>query len=222
MRRAIGVPRGVRVVAAWLVAPAIIHAQAPTAAPGAPPPAPPAWTATVSLSQFFFPNESDVFQPTLEIDRGALHLEARYNDEDLRSSAAFVGWNLSFGTKVTLDVTPLIGFVAGRTDGGIAGAKIDLRWRRLEAYSEGEYVRGRRRTSSFLYSWSEFSVWATEWLRGGFATQRTRAYREFRRELAIERGGFVGVAGSRLEGTFYFFNPGSDSRYFVASLSVSF
>jgi hypothetical protein len=221
MRCMTGLARCLPAMALCVAAPVIVYTQAATPAP-APPPAGPAWTATVSLSQFFFPNETDLFQPTLEVDRGALHLEARYNDEDTRSSSAFVGWNLSLGTKVTLEVTPLIGFVTGRTDGGIAGAKLDLTWRRLEAYSEGEFVRATRRENTFFYSWSEFSVWVTEWLRGGFATQRTRAFRGFRRELAIERGGLVGVSGSRLEGTFYFFNPGSESRYFVASLSVSF
>ena len=36
-------------------------------------------------------------------DRGALHLEARYNYESIGARSAFVGWNFSGGEAITWD-----------------------------------------------------------------------------------------------------------------------
>ncbi len=195
---------------------------APPTSKTAPAPAEPKWTGAVSLATYVFPDEDNLLQPTVSVDHRALHLETRYNYEDTDSTSAFVGWNLEFGSTVKLTWTPMAGFVAGRTDGGIAASKLDLTWSRLEAYAEGEYVVPGDGKNRFLYNWSEFNVWATDWLRAGLATQRTRTFRRFRTEKELEPALFVGLAGSRLEGTFYVFNPGSDDKYFVVSISVTF
>ena len=180
------------------------------------------WSGNIAVANYFFPDDDDVVQPTAYADRGPLHIEVRYNYEDTQATSVFAGWNFEFGTKVKLALTPIAGFVAGNTDGGIVGVKADLSWRRLEAYTEGEFVMPGDGQSRYLYNWSEFSVWVTDWLRGGVATQRTRTFRRFRSTREIEPGLLVGVAGSRIEGTFYYFNPGSDEQYFVASIGVSF
>ena len=116
----------------------------------------------------------------------------------------------------------IAGFVAGSLDGGIVGVKADLTWRWFEAYTEGEFGMPGDGEQHYLYNWSEFSVWATDWMRAGAAIQRTGKFRRFRSSRDIEPGVLVVVAGSRIEGTFYYFNPGSDEQYFVASLGVNF
>jgi hypothetical protein len=75
----------------------------------------------------------------------------------------------------------------------------------------------------FLYNWSEVSVWATDWLRAGLVTQRTRTFLVPQHsERDIQRGLLAGVSIRKVEGTFYLFNPGSDDYYVVASISLSF
>jgi len=180
------------------------------------------WTGGVSVANYFFPDDDDVVQPTAYADRGPLHLEVRYNYEDIEATSVFAGWNIEFGSKVKFTLTPIAGFVAGSIDGGIVGVKADLHWRWFEAYTEGEFVMPGDEQQSYLYNWSEFSVWATDWMRAGAAIQRTRTFRRFRSTRDIEPGLLVGVAGSRVEGTFYYFNPGSDEHYFVASIGVNF
>ena len=180
------------------------------------------WTGSVAVANYFFPDDDDVVQPTAMADRGRLHLEVRYNYEDVEATSAFAGWNIEFGSTVKVALTPIAGFVAGSIDGGIAGVKADISWRRFEAYTEGEFVIPGDGQDNYLYNWSEFSIWVTDWLRGGAALQRTRTFRRFRTTRDIEPGVLVGVAGSRLEGTFYYFNPGSDEQYFVASVAVNF
>jgi len=169
---------------------------------------------------YVLPDEGNYVQPTVAGDRGGLHLEGRYNYEDRHSLSAFAGWNVEFGTALTLQLTPMFGFVAGDTDGIVPALEVSLAWRRLALYSEGEYVVDlESRNDRFLYNWSEGSVSVTEWFRAGFATQRTRVYNTPRE---IQRGPLVGVNIWAIEATVYIFNPGSDERVIVTAIGMKF
>ena len=75
------------------------HAQAPQH-PAAPPASPvdvaagEQWTFGAAAYSYFVPDDRDFVQPTVTADRGALHLEARYNYEDRETGSAWVGYNL--------------------------------------------------------------------------------------------------------------------------------
>jgi hypothetical protein len=182
------------------------------------------WSVRAAAATYVLPDEENYVQPTIAVDRNALHLETRYNYEDRNSFSAFVGWNFEAGSKVKLELTPMFGGVAGDTNGVIPALEFTLSFSRLEVYSEGEYVIDIDRAhNKFLYNWSEVSVWATDWLRAGLVTQRTRTLRlpkAFERD--IQRGFLAGVSVGKIEGGFYLFNPGSDDSYIVASVGVSF
>jgi hypothetical protein len=131
-----------------------------------------------------------------------------------------VGRNFEFGDKVKLALTPMLGGVVGDTDGIIPALEADLTVGRFEAYGEAEYVFDLEDSSShYFYMWSELSLWPTDWLRAGVVTQRTRVYRT---ERDLQRGLLVGLFFDRVEVGLYFFNPGSDDHFTVASLSLSF
>jgi hypothetical protein len=203
------------------------NATAQEPAPASPPPAAPeaeaeetGWEFGLSGALYVLPDEGDYVQPTFKADRGLFHFETRYNYEDRDATSFFVGANFEFGDKVKLALTPMIGGVAGQTDGIIPGLEADLTWRRLEAYSEAEYVFDLNDSSSkYFYMWSELSLWPTEWLRAGVVTQRTRVYQTDR---DIQRGLLVGFTLKKVDGTVYFFNPGADDHFAVVSLGVSF
>lgn len=180
---------------------------------------PRAWSVGISAATYVLPDEEDYVQPTVTADRNALHIEARYNYEDRHSLSGFVGWTFEKGTKLQLELTPMIGGVVGDTDGIVPALELTLSFRRLEFYSEGEYVIGVNGTSAYLYNWSEVSVRAADWMRAGMVTQRTRAFGTPR---DIQRGVLAGVNVGNIAGTFYLFNPGSDDYYVVATVGVSF
>jgi len=194
------------------------HAQSPGTNPAQP--EPPGWEFRLSGNLYFLPDEENYLQPTITADRDALHLESRYRYEDAASCSVFGGWNLAWGKDVKLALTPMFGGLFGHTNGVIPAFEGDLTWSILEFYSEGEYVIDVDDTSnSFFYSWSEFSLWPTDWLRVGGVFQRTRAFRTPR---DVQRGLLVGTTWSKIEGTFYSFNPGSDERFYVLSIGVKF
>ena len=122
-------------------------------------------------------------QPTIRADRGWLHLEARYNYEALDTGSAWIGYNFSVGEKLNLEFTPMLGAVFGKTTGVAPGYEFTLSWRKLQLYSEGEYVFDTGDSAaSFFYKWSELTLAPVDWFRFGLVVQRTKVYKtRFRR-----------------------------------------
>jgi len=199
-----------------------LHAQeaakpAPAMAPEA---VPLDWSFAASVYTYLPPKDDAYAQPTITADRGGLHLEARYNYEDLETGSVWVGYNLSVGDALSLELTPMLGGVFGNTTGIAPGCHLTLGWWWLELYSEGEYVfETSDHTESFFYSWSELTLSPVDWLRAGLAMQRTRVYQS---ELEIQRGFVVGLSIKRFEIAGYMFNPDKREPAYVFSIGVQF
>ena len=178
------------------------------------------WSVSVSAAWYNPSDDSNFIQPTFKADRSWLHLESRYAYEDRTSLSFFGGINFEFGQDVKLAVTPMIGGLVGDVDGIIPAAELDFTVWRFEAYGEAEYVFDLQDSDSkYFYMWSELSVRPLEWLRAGLVTQRTRVYRT---ERDVQRGPLVGVSWSKVDATFYLFNPTADDRLAVLSIGISF
>ncbi len=151
------------------------------------PPTP--WSFGASSYAYFVPGDDDYIQPTFTVDRGRLHLEARYNYEDLHTASTWIGWTLSAGKSLALEITPIAGFVFGDARGVAPGYKGSLSWRALELYSESEHVFDLDDdVDSFFYNWSQLTVMPVDWGTIGVVVQRTQAYesdREFQRGLLL-------------------------------------
>jgi hypothetical protein len=192
-----------------------VSGQATTAAAGD---SAKAWAFSASAYTYFVPESSDYVQPTFTADRGWLHLEARYNYEDLETGSAFVGVTFGGGKKVAWELTPMVGGVFGGTSGVAPGYKGSLSFWKIEMYSEGEYVfDAKDATANFFYNWSETTLSPTEWFRFGVAAQRTRAYQTDR---DIQRGVMVGFTYKRFDVACYVFNPDEPKPTAVVALRV--
>ena len=180
----------------------------------------PGWEFNASVYAYFPPEDRHYAQPTVTADRGALHLEGRYNYEAFRTGSVWVGWNLGAGDKLRLDATLLAGGVFGDTRGAAPGYELTLSYGRFELYSEGEYVFDVDDSANdFFYNWAQLGYSPLDWLTVGLASQRTRAYQT---GLDVQRGLFVGFTYKSLKLTTYVFNPGWEKPTVVSSLAVSF
>ena len=179
-----------------------------------------AWSFSASAYTYIVPESREYVQPTFTADRGWLHLEMRYNYENLETASAWVGYNFQGGNKVTWEFTPILGAVFGNTTGIAPGYTGSLSWRKLNLYSEGEYVVDVGNSSgSFLYNWSELTLSPVAWLRFGLVTQRTRLYETDR---AIQRGVLVGVALKKVDFTTYVLNPDESRPTVVIAVAFHF
>ena len=198
-------------------------APVPVAAAGQAAPAPAAdkaWSFSASAAIYFPPEDDAYVQPTVTADRGRLHLEGRFNYEDLDTGSAWIGINFSAGDAVSLEITPMFGAVFGNTAGIAPGYKGTLAWRRFALYSETEYViNAGESADSFLYTWSELSFAPADWCRFGAVIQRTKLYET---SFDIQRGVFLGLSYRRADVTAYYFNPGTGDAMLVLGFGVGF
>jgi len=178
------------------------------------------WSFSASAYTYIVPDSREYVQPTFTADRGWLHLEARYNYEDLNTGSLWGGYNFSGGDKLAWEITPMLGGVFGDTSGVAPGYKGSLGWWKLELYSEGEYVFDTDDSSeSFFYNWSELTLAPLDWFRFGLVTQRTRVY-ETDRE--VQRGLLVGFSYKMVDLTTYVFNPDDSKPTFVVAVALNF
>jgi hypothetical protein len=193
--------------------------QTPPPAQVAASPASPTWSFSAAVYTYLVPDDSNYAQPTFTADRDGLHLEARYNYENLETGSVWVGYNFGGGEKLAWELTPLLGGVFGETTGIAPGYKGSMSWRKIELYSEGEYVLDAGEASdSFFYNWSELTLAPVEWFRGGLVTQRTRVYQTDR---DIQRGILLGMTYEKLDVTTYLFNPDDSKPTVVVAVTVS-
>jgi hypothetical protein len=136
-------------------------------------PAPPAkeWSFYASVFGYVIPRGRSYVAPVVSADRRSLHIETRYNYESLETGSFWLGRNFSGGSKMTLELTPMIGGVFGKSNGVAPGYLASLGYRRLSLDSQGEYLFDRERSKSFFYNWSEISYSPAEWFRAGIVAE---------------------------------------------------
>lgn len=178
------------------------------------------WSFAAAGYCYIVPDDESYFSPTFRADHDWLHLEARYNYEDRKTGSIWIGYNVSFGEKLVLDVTPMLGGIFGNTTGVAPGYLFTLSYKKISLYSEGEFVFDTKNSGgNFFYNWNELAYAPTDWLRFGLASQRTRAYQT---PLDVQRGFFAGISYKRVDFTTYVFNAGWTDPTVVLAMGFKF
>ncbi|HEY3453582.1 MAG TPA: hypothetical protein VGK64_03205 [Bryobacteraceae bacterium] len=177
---------------------------------------------TFFLGAYGYPGSSDSAygSAALSADRRSLHLEARYNYENLRTGSLWTGYNFVAGHELVFRVTPMFGVVVGRTTGIAPGYELSFTYKRLELYSEGEYVRStKNKQDNFSYSWNELRYSPVNWLHFGLVDQGSKAHRT---EFEGQHGVSLGFSRRNIDYTTYTFITGSGGSSVVLALSYTF
>jgi hypothetical protein len=178
------------------------------------------WSFSASVTGYAIPDDRDYLSPLLSVDRGWLHLEARHNYESLDTASVWLGYNLSFGEKWVLDLTPMVGGVFGDSRGIAPGWRLGISRGSFEFTTEAEYFFDSESSDEdYFYAWSELTWAFTDSFWAGFALQRTRA---FETDLDIQRGILIGVTFHEVDITAYVFNWGWTDPTFVLSIGWEF
>ena len=181
---------------------------------------PGSWTAEIDLSLWLPPDDSNFLLLQASADRGPLHLELRYNYEDLETGSAWIGWTVEGGGSVPFFVTPMVGVVAGETRGFAPGLELGAGIGPVDLYGEAELVlEAGDDAEDFFYLWSELGVRPVAPLRLGIAAQRTRVV-DTPRDVA--RGPFASVELGRAVLTACWLDPDRDGGLWILTFGVSF
>jgi hypothetical protein len=177
------------------------------------------WNFGADMNMYFLPGEF-IGLPVFRADNNKLHLEARYNYEDLETFSGWVGYNFMGGNTVEYFITPMIGGVVGLTNGIAPGLLFTLTYNRVELYSESEYLFSvNSREDNFFYMWTDFTWSPKDWLWVGLSGQRTRLYQT---DVELQKGLLVGAGLKNWELTTYVYNVVFDDPFLLVTLSVSF
>jgi hypothetical protein len=156
----------------------------------------------------------------LAADRGSLHLEARYNYEDLDTFSGWAGWSFNTGSELKIGVGPMVGVIVGRFDGVAPGLRLAARWRRFFFYSESEYaIPLDGDGSAFWYDWSQLAWFPLDWLTTGVSAQRLRVTETGR---WIDVGPMIGITVGRTTLQGFLFDPFTDDVYGLVGAVVTF
>jgi hypothetical protein len=210
------------VVAALFLLAGNASGQTTSSSPTAPAPqtATTPWSFTFSAYTYLVPDSQNYVNPNFTADRGWLHLEARYNYEAIKAGSLWVGYNFQVGSKLALEVTPMVGAVFGDLNGIAPGYNLSLSYWKVELSSQSEYVfDAQDRSGNFLYTWSELTYSPVDWFRTGLVVQRTKAYQT---ELDIQRGLLAGFSYKKVDFTAHVFNFGWTDPTVVLAVGVNF
>src|SRR5947199_10581954 len=105
------------------------------------------WEFSLSISTYLAQHSRDYANPNFTADHDWLHLEARYNYEALKTGSLWLGYNFSFGEKLTLDATPMLGGVFCDITGIESGYRMSIAYEKLELISQCEYYVDNDRTT---------------------------------------------------------------------------
>ena len=176
------------------------------------------WKYGVETDLYF--TDPFVFLPIFTANNGKLHLEARYNYEDLKTASAWVGYNVFGGEEFEYFITPMVGGAFGRTNGIAPGLEFTFSYIGFELYSESEYLFDfESKENNFFYNWTDFTYSPLDWLWFGISGQLTKLYET---ELETDRGLLLGAAYQNFEFTGYYYNAFTDDAFFMLALTTDF
>jgi hypothetical protein len=176
------------------------------------------WEYGVETNLYF--TDPFVFLPIFTADKGNLHLEARYNYEDLKTASVWIGYNIYGGEELEYFITPMVGGAFGRTNGIAPGLEFTFSYIGFELYSESEYLFDfESKENNFFYNWTDFTYSPLDWLWFGISGQLTKLYET---ELETDRGLLLGAAYQNFEFTGYYYNAFTDDAFFMLALTTDF
>jgi hypothetical protein len=178
------------------------------------------WSFEAEAYYYILPGEKNTTTLMGYADYKAFHSEVRYNYEDLQTVSAFGGYRFNTGHKFKVDVTPILGFAIGNTDGVIPGFLLDLGWKKIDFYSESEYVINfEGKEDNYFYTWSELGINPFDNFRTGLSANRTRL---FHSSLDFQRGIFAEYTFKKLTAGIHYFNPFTSDSYVILVLDYAF
>jgi hypothetical protein len=178
------------------------------------------WTFSTTAYYYLIPNSQNILSLLGYADHKSLHLEARYNYEDLNTASVFAGWRLEAGKNVEFAATPMIGGIFGQTNGFAPGLELELSYKKFDFYSETEFVIVPENSeNNYVYTWLELAITPFEHFRTGLSVQRTKLYKG---EFDLQRGFLAEYSFWKMTTGVYYFDPFTSGNFLIFSLKMEF
>ncbi|MBL7852250.1 MAG: hypothetical protein JNN04_15210 [Cyclobacteriaceae bacterium] len=179
------------------------------------------WNFAADLNGYAFEGGDKLLLPVFKADRGWLHLEARYNYEDMQTFSGWVGYNWESSlSRMDFVITPMVGIATGNTKGFLAGFEATFQLGKFELYSETEHLWDAASSEyNFFYTWTDLTYSPKEWWWVGLSAQRTRLYAT---DLELQRGFILGLGAGPWSFTGYLYNWGMGEAFGLLTVEFEF
>jgi hypothetical protein len=164
-------------------------------------------------------NEPYLWMPIIHrTGKKGLHTEFRYNYEERKTASVYVGKNFSRDSALSYSITPMLGWVFGRYNGGSVALNADADYKKTFVSLQTQYTVSKDGAAgNFFYTWAEAGYQPVDWFYAGVSTQFTKVYKE---KTAAEYGVLVGINIKKVTVPVYVFSPFSKERNFIVGINV--
>ena len=168
---------------------------------------------------FLSRGKDNVWMPVVHhLTKKGIYSEMRYNYEELNTVSLYGGKNFTGDGKLNYDITPMLGAVVGKYNGGSVAVNIDLGYKRTSLSTQAQYtVNTDRSTDNFFFNWSELTYQPLKWMYAGISVQQTKVYKT---NLKSEYGVLACFIVKNFSVPVYLFNPFSNEQNIIIGINV--
>jgi len=164
-------------------------------------------------------NEPYLWMPIIHrTGKKGLHTEFRYNYEERKTASVYIGKNFSMDSNFSYSITPMLGWVFGKYNGGSLALNADADYKKVFVSVQTQYTVSKNGAAeNFFYTWAETGYQPVDWFYAGVSTQLTKVHKE---KIVAEYGVLVGFNIKKITVPVYVFSPFSKERNFILGINV--
>jgi hypothetical protein len=168
---------------------------------------------------FLSSKEAYVWMPVVHHQsKKGFYTEMRYNYEDVKTASLYLGKNFNKNAVLNYSVTPMLGIVFGKYNGGSLAMNIDVENEKAFICMQTQYtISSDEIESNFFFNWTELAYQPLNWFYAGVSMQQTKVYNT---SFQSEYGVLVGFSIKKFTMPVYIFNPLNKSRNFIVGINV--
>jgi hypothetical protein len=179
-----------------------------------------AWEATGEMDNNFL-TEKYIPGVIAMFDRKWLHLEGRYNSEDIHMASFWGGYNFAGGRKFTYTITPMIGVMFGNGSGLLPGVGVALDWKKWTFTNETAIVlySSSKKDERYIYTSNELDYAIDDIFYVGISLNRSKIYAS---PVELNAGIGGGFTVGKFTASAFIYDPFDIAPFGFISLSWSF
>lgn len=164
-------------------------------------------------------NEPYIWMPVIHrTGKKGLHTELRYNYEELKTASVYIGKNFSRDSTLSYSITPMLGWVFGKFNGGSVALNADADYKKFFVSLQTQYTASKNGAAgNFFYTWAETGYQPVDWFYAGVSTQLTKIYKE--KKIAAY-GLLVGFNIKKITVPIYVFSPFGKDRNLIVGINI--
>lgn len=168
---------------------------------------------------FLSSKEAYVWMPIVHHQsKKGFYTEMRYNYEDIKTGSVYLGKNFNKTGAINYSVTPMLGIVFGKYNGGSLAMNIDVENEKAFLSAQTQYtVSSNEIESNFFFNWTELAYQPLKWFYSGVTMQQTKIYNA---SFKSEYGVLIGFLIKKITIPVYMFNPLNKNRNFIVGVNI--